>query len=461
MSLENNRFEKAYQRIRQNKLKSVLVLLLILIVLENFAAWLYVAKRSLNDQPYVGLIERYFVLRPFRKAFPDQYTYPPELAPYFIGETSQPKVRRARFLADGLLGYRERPNTVTTDSMWTWRGTNDQGFIVTDRDNLRKVYQVPKPNDVFRVIVLGGSTVEGDGSLGSTTTLPAKLQDILRARYKSAKRLQSRIEVINAGVGGYFSTQELLFYVSELRRFQPDLVISYNGWNDLRIQNDALAEHGSALPQLWNRETDRNNRILNGYFEFWPTLGRAAVLMAQRSMEFFQGFALYHIPERAADQLMNGVPNVFESRPGQTESDVPFFTESVDRYINNMELLILLNRLDGIAFAWFLQPLVGLGNRPPTGSRELLYYKIYLKRIERRRKFYALAEQAQRNTVLKYRDGPVICANSLVHVFDKIPVGIYEDFGHIEEKGNAIVAERIAQELETCGVLVRRSGANK
>jgi len=186
------------------------------------------------------------------------------------------------------------------------------------------VYQVPKPNDVFRVIVLGGSTVEGDGSLGSTTTLPAKLQDILWGRYKSAKRPQSRIEVINAGVGGYFSTQELLFYISELRRFQPDLIISYNGWNDLRVHNDALAEHGLALPQLWNRNADRNNRILNGYFEIWPTLGRAAVLMAQRSMEFFQGFALYHIPERAAGQLVSHVLNASDGLPSQIESDVPF-----------------------------------------------------------------------------------------------------------------------------------------
>jgi hypothetical protein len=99
-----------------------------------------------------------------------------------------------------------------------------------------------------------------------------------------------------------------------------------------------------------------------------------------------------------------------------------------------MELLILLNRLDGIAFAWFLQPLVGLGNRPPTGSRELLYYKILSKQIERRRKFYALAEQAQRNTVLKYRDGPVICANSLVHVLTKSQLGYTKILDTLKKK---------------------------
>jgi hypothetical protein len=42
-----------------------------------------------------------------------------------------------------------------------------------------------------------------------------------------------RIEFINAGVAGYNSVQEYLYFASDLLRFKPDLVVAYDGWNDI------------------------------------------------------------------------------------------------------------------------------------------------------------------------------------------------------------------------------------
>lgn len=452
-SLDNNRFEIAYQKIRKNKLKTILTVLVVLIVMESILSWSYVMKRSIADQPYIDLLERYFVLRPFRKMFADQYTFPTELWPFFKGETSLPDGQRGLYSADSLLGYRLNPNAVTSESMWTWRGTNNQRLIITDRSNHQLEYQIPKPDDVYRIIVLGGSTVEGDGATGSTTALPAMLQSVLSSDYIVAKRPRARIEVINAGAGGYFSTQELLRYISYLRSFQPDLVLSYNGWNDLKFHNDALQDHGPALPQLSHRETDQNNAILNNYYEFWPTLGRTVELMAQRSIEFLEGFALFHIPERGFAPLINRALQTAKGNAPQAGLELPFFPESVDRYVDNMEMLILRNRTDNVTTAWFLQPLIGLGSKPMAEGRERSFFELHQNRIERRKKFYKLAKQSQREIIRKYPGAPMICAASLVNVFDDHPEEIYEDSRHLYNIGNTIVAERIAYELSACGII--------
>lgn len=451
--LENNRFEKAYQRLRSNKFKAIVATFVLLFVVENTLAWLYVSKRSSANQPFIDLLERYIVLRPFRVFFPEQYTIPTELWPIFKGETSQPDGLRALYSSDGLLGHRLAPSTVVTDHNWTWYGTNAQGLIMTDSNNYYLEYPIPKPDGVYRIIVLGGSTVEGDGATGSTTSLPAKLQDILRSRYIAAARPQTRIEVINGGVGGYFSTQELLLYISDLRHFQPDLVISYNGWNDLKLHNDALQIHGLIAPQLWHTETDPNNIILNNYYEFWPTFGRAMEIVAQRIIESLQGLALVHIPGREFTQQINKILQTAKANTPQARPNLPFSPRSVERYVDNLELLILRNRADNVATAWFLQPLVGLGNKPLAAGRELSFFESRPNRVERRKNFYRLAEKAQQEIIQKYSKSATICGASLVNVFDGHAEVIYEDSGHLYDNGNVMVAKRIASELAACGII--------
>ncbi|MBW8039159.1 MAG: hypothetical protein FVQ85_04075 [Planctomycetes bacterium] len=45
--------------------------------------------------------------------------------------------------------------------------------------------------------------------------------------------------MINAVVRGYISFQELLYYLTYVNRFQPDIIVSFNGFNDAQ---DSLYE---------------------------------------------------------------------------------------------------------------------------------------------------------------------------------------------------------------------------
>ena len=92
-------------------------------------------------------------------------------------------------------------------------------------------YSLKKDKDTFRIICIGDSITQGcaqeKGLLPVEETYPYKLQRILASNIKNAK-----IEVVNAGRGGYSSLQGLRYLKKSLWQYEPDLVISWFGVND-------------------------------------------------------------------------------------------------------------------------------------------------------------------------------------------------------------------------------------
>jgi len=86
--------------------------------------------------------------------------------------------------------------------------------------------QVPKPKDVFRILCLGGSTTE-EGRL-TNESYPDFLQELLRKKYPDRK-----IEVINAGKYFYSTQHAIIQYLFYLKELHPDLIIFFEGANDL------------------------------------------------------------------------------------------------------------------------------------------------------------------------------------------------------------------------------------
>jgi len=89
-----------------------------------------------------------------------------------------------------------------------------------------------KPPDTYRIFMVGGSTMFGAGATSDETTIPGYLQQLL-----NEKDFGFDIEVINSGIQGADSNTELKFIEQKLVTFSPDLVIVYDGWNDLRANN--------------------------------------------------------------------------------------------------------------------------------------------------------------------------------------------------------------------------------
>ena len=86
---------------------------------------------------------------------------------------------------------------------------------------------VPKPPEVFRIVVSGGSSIYGTTNPYNETA-PYYLQQVLHDDYGA-----TNVEVINDGVSGYTSWNNLVDLSTRVLALQPDLVIVYPGANDI------------------------------------------------------------------------------------------------------------------------------------------------------------------------------------------------------------------------------------
>jgi lysophospholipase L1-like esterase len=78
-------------------------------------------------------------------------------------------------------------------------------------------YSLQKPEGTTRILVLGDSVTFGTG-VARAETFPKRLE-------RSLRRRGLPVEVMNAGVNGYTAYNELHYYLDEMRRYDPDLVV--------------------------------------------------------------------------------------------------------------------------------------------------------------------------------------------------------------------------------------------
>lgn len=88
--------------------------------------------------------------------------------------------------------------------------------------------EIPKPDGIFRIVALGGSTTYGSANRADEA-YPAFLQDILREEYG-----YENVEVVNAGMIGYTTWDNLANYIFRVIELEPDLLIFYEGFNDVQ-----------------------------------------------------------------------------------------------------------------------------------------------------------------------------------------------------------------------------------
>jgi lysophospholipase L1-like esterase len=103
-----------------------------------------------------------------------------------------------------------------------WVHINPQGF------RGRRPVALDKPDGVLRIMAVGGSTTFDTFVSGDTAAWPARLEHWLQRLAPDRK-----VEVINAGVPGYAVMQDLIRLETELYAYRPDLIVLYQGHNDL------------------------------------------------------------------------------------------------------------------------------------------------------------------------------------------------------------------------------------
>jgi lysophospholipase L1-like esterase len=104
--------------------------------------------------------------------------------------------------------------------------TNRWGF--RDRDRTRE-----KPPGEFRIALIGDSVVEGV-HVNPDEVMNIQMEKLLQQQgYKN-------VEVLNFGIEGIGTTQELIMYKERIRQFHPDLVILTVSDNDIMNNSSTL-----------------------------------------------------------------------------------------------------------------------------------------------------------------------------------------------------------------------------
>jgi lysophospholipase L1-like esterase len=122
-----------------------------------------------------------------------------------------------------------------------WWTQEDREFLVRvqiNHEGLRDVeHQYAKPPGVFRILVLGDSFVEAM-HVPLESTFPRQLQERLDRDSPAGK-----IEVISAGVSGYGTASEVLYFEQEGKRYEPDLVLlAFFPGNDVKNNSPTLED---------------------------------------------------------------------------------------------------------------------------------------------------------------------------------------------------------------------------
>lgn len=127
----------------------------------------------------------------------------------------------------------QNPKQITLDVLQNILGNTQNDNININSLGFRgNEFTEIKPDNTFRIFLVGGSQVFGTGATSDSTTIPGYLQNYLEELDYSFTT-----EVINSGLKGVDSHKELLLLENMLLDFTPDLVIVYDGLNDLRAGN--------------------------------------------------------------------------------------------------------------------------------------------------------------------------------------------------------------------------------
>ncbi|MFH1245218.1 MAG: SGNH/GDSL hydrolase family protein [Candidatus Omnitrophota bacterium] len=132
-----------------------------------------------------------------------------------------------------------------------------------------KEYLIPKPKDVYRIIVLGSSITFGWG-VSEDKTYVSLVEKYLE------ERTGKRVELINAAVPNYNTVREIESFFEKCLPFDPDMVILSYFLNDPEIQQvksgNFFLKNSQTAVLLWSKCQQVSRRMgvkeeLSAYYE--------------------------------------------------------------------------------------------------------------------------------------------------------------------------------------------------
>ena len=258
---------------------------------------------------------------------------------------------------DPLLGWRKIPN---------FRGTHVQDeYTIMERFNSKGLrgpeYPYKKPAGEYRILVLGDSFAEG-----YTVEFADLCSELLKKKLQA--QLPQRVQVINAGTGGYSTDQELLFFRTEGVKYEPDLVIVLYCENDapMNIKSNystmgrgqkplfALVDGRLTLKSTPQKTWDRTEEAEKDRAKNEHAYKKPFVLWKSETWYLYR-FTKHVLTYRSAHTTAGGpIEHVLESAPKEIPPGQARFRGRQDEWIMTAALLAQIKKEAADAGAKFL-----------------------------------------------------------------------------------------------------------
>jgi len=155
-----------------------------------------------------------------------------------------------------------------------------------NRLGLRDQRDLYSKNQVIRIVFIGGSTTYTIGIKDNSEIFSYGLEQRLNEYYKDALE-NYRIEVVNAGMGGATSAENLLRLIFFVSQISPDLVVIQHGLNDVWPRTRAnLQSDFSNYRKSWSRPQSKKIRSAPPLFSIDRPMISALTLSLTRKSVF-------------------------------------------------------------------------------------------------------------------------------------------------------------------------------
>lgn len=307
------------------------------------------------------------------------------------------------------LMYRLPPRKGKVDSIWR---TNSRGLRGPE-------FESQKPEGVFRVIILGGSSAYGIGA----GTFELSFIGVLAAELNKGLAAGKKIEVINAAQPGFNSTQEFIFLQQELLDYNPDMVIFFDGYNDVQI---AVA-YKDNFPEGAYWETPFNYGELRQKI-YTPDLTR------KRALEELMGTSVLY---RKLVSLVKQKPPAQPRKQFSKEERAEWGRLAIEKYRQNLDSAFLILKDRNIIAAVGVQPILSWNRTPTEGEKKFMMNWADPTRLELITELYPevveAAQKAATNRGALFWDYTVL--------FESPAEQVYVDWCHYNPLGHKIVGE--------------------
>ena len=264
-----------------------------------------------------------------------------------------------------------------------------------------------KDFEVFRIFVIGGSTIFGSGSTSDDSTIPSLLQKNI---FES--ELNPKIEIINAGIGSAYSYSEKYLIENNLLKFQPDLMIIYSGGNDA---NNRFGQEYS-VPGM-------NLELVTAYegTNFVSVIKKLIVEMNYRTP-----IAISKI-----------ISSLYGDIPDSNNSNI----QVQELWTTRMNEICEGNKKNGINTIIILQPMLGSGNKDLSDSEKILLESYGVNMED------TLKILDKMSASLTELEGMCDGVYDFTTSFDDISESVFYDHIHVNNLGNEIIANKIYQKI--------------